>query len=383
MGEDVNPLAANMAARNLVLQKSLDMVLPIWSTTVSGTPQGQVFNIPVRNVGLLKRFYIEIKCNFTQGAAETQTLSQNGLANFLSNITFTDLSNQTRVNTSGLFLHNVATARRQSAFAAAFTNDSPTGVGSFFSVIKAPSTVTTVQPLSMVYEVPITYGDMDLRGGIYSSVVNATMNLQFTINPNFSVGTGVDKTLACYQSSTAQVGVLSSMTITVYQNILDQLPSDPRNGQVILPRADLTYAYLLNQTSMSGLVNGQDNGIPYANFRTFLSTILVYANQTGGGNLNAGTDINYFSLQAANYTNIFKKSPTMVKVEERLILNDDFANGVYLFDHRRRPIITTNFGNMQLIVNPSTVNTGAAFLVGYEALANINQVTQASSLPST
>jgi hypothetical protein len=209
------------------------------------------------------------------------------------------------------------------------------------------------------------------------------MNLQFTINPNFSVANTADKTLAVYQSSTAQVGVLSAMTVTVYQNFLDQLPIDPNSGAVILPRGDLQYAYLLNQTSMSGLVVSQDNGIPYANFRNFLSTMVVYDNQSGGGNLNAGTDINYFSLQAANYTNIFKMDPYMLKLIERTILNDDLPAGAYYIDHRRRPIITSQFGNMQLIINPSTVNAGAAFLVGFESLALINQVTQAGSLPST
>jgi len=374
---------ANDIARRLVLQNSQDMLVPVYQATLTGTLPGQVVNVPIRNVGLLKRCFIEIKFSFTQGAAETQTLTPNGLANLFSNVTLTDLSNQTRVNTSGLFLHWLATARRQCAFGAAFTNDSPTGLGSNFAIIKAPATVTTVQPLSMFYEVPVAYGDMDLRGAIYTSVVNATMNLQFTVNPNFSVANTADKTLAVYQSSTAQVGVLSAMTVTVYQNFLDQLPIDPNSGAVILPRGDLQYAYLLNQTSMSGLVNAQDNGIPYANFRNFLSTMVVYDNQTGGGTLNAGTDINYFSLQAANYTNIFKMDPYMLKLIERTILNDDLPAGAYYIDHRRRPIITSQFGNMQLIINPSTVNSGAAFLVGFESLALINQVTQAGSLPST
>jgi hypothetical protein len=221
-----NASQQNMIARNLILQNSQDMIVPIYTATLTGTLPGQVVNVPVRNVGLLKRFFIEIKFSFAQGAAETQTLTPNGLANTLSNVTFSDLSNQSRVNTSGLFLHYLATARRQCAFGAAFTNDSPTGIGSNFSIIKAPSSVTTAQPCSMFYEVPIAYGDMDLRGSIYSSVVNATMNLQFTVNPNFSVGSTSDKTLAAYQSSTAQVGVLSAMTVTVYQNFLDQLPPD-------------------------------------------------------------------------------------------------------------------------------------------------------------
>lgn len=374
--------AQNLAARNAILQQGVDMVIPIYTQTLTGTLPGQVVNIPIRNVGLIKRFFVEIKASFAQGAAETQTLTPQGLSNFLSNVTFTDLSNQTRINTSGWHLHYLATARRQAAFGAAFTNDSPTGIGSNFSIIKAPATVTTVQPLSMFYEVPLAYGDFDLRGAIYANVVNATMNLQLTINPNFSVGSTADKSISCYQSSTGQVGVLSALTITVYQNFLDQLPMVAGQGAV-LPLYDLANAYLINQTSVSGIVSAQDNPLPFANFRNFLSTILVYDNQTGGGALNAGTDINYFSLQSANYTNIFKLDPYAAKLLERTIINDDLPAGHYYFDFRRRPISTVQYGNMQLIFNPSSVQTGAAVFVGYEALALINQVTQAGSLYGT
>lgn len=374
----------NNYARNLVLAKAIDMWQIIDSRTLVGTIPGQVVNIPVRNVGLIKRFVVEITGTFAQGAAETQTKTAFGPANVLSQVVFTDLSNQTRINTTGWHLHFLATARRQAAFGAAYTNDSPVGIGSNYPVISLPSPITTAQNFRMFYEIPISYGDFDLRGAVYAAVVSSTMNLQLTINPNFSVASTADPTLAVFLSSTAQVGVLSNVVVKTYQNYLDQIPM-AKSGPV-LPLLDLSTAYLLNNTVVSGLVANQDNGIPYANFRDFLSTFAIYDNF---GSSNAiGTDINTWSIQSANYTNIIQLDPFMSSLLTREIINDDFpatvAKSVYYFDHRRKPISTLQYGNMQLVANLAQVQAStSAILIGYEALAIINQVTQAGSLYNT
>lgn len=374
----------NMMARGLVLDRSIDMWQSIFTQTLSGNPKGQVVNVPIRNVGLIKRFVIELSGTVVQAAAETLTLTKFGAANLLSQIVFTDLSNQTRVNTTGWHMHLLATVRRQMAFGAAFTNDSPTGYGSNFAVNSMPSPVTTVQNYRFFYEVPIAYGDYDLRGAIYANVVNATMNLQLTVNPNVVVGSAGNPTQAVYISSTAgDLGTIT-MTVNVYQNYLDQLPV-AKNGP-ILPMLDLATAYLLNNTVATGVSVGQDFAIPYANFRNFMSTYVIYDNFGGGAAI--GAEMNYFSIQSANYTNIIKVDPFMSSLLTREIINDDvpaqIARTSYYFDHRRKPINTVQYGNMQLIANPAAVQASTTqFLVGYEALALINMITQAGSLYNT
>lgn len=366
----------NMMARSLVLDRAINMWQPIHTQTLQGVLPGQIVNVPIRNVGLIKRLVLEFAFTFAQGAAETQVRTEWGLANLLSSVVFTDLSNQTRINTAGWHLHALATVRRQKAFGAAFINDSPINFGSTFPVIEAPQAVQGAQTMRMFYEVPLAYGDYDLRGAIFASIVNATMNLQFTINPNFSVATGANSVLSAYQSSTAQVGVLSAMTVTVYQNYLDQIPMS-KDGPV-LPSLDLSTAYLLNNTQVLGLSVNQDNPIPYANFRNFYSTILIYDNV---GVLNPGNDISQFSIQSANYTNIVQLDPFISALMTRENIGDDFPSGSYYFDHRAKPISTIQYGNMQMIVRPSAVTSALAqILVGYEAMAAINQITQAGSL---
>jgi hypothetical protein len=379
-----DPRQANMIARQMVLERSIDMWQSISAQTLVGTVPGQVINVPLRNVGLIKRLVVEISGNIAQAAAETLTRTAFGASNVLSQVVLTDLSNQTRVNTTGWHLHALATARRQMAFGAAFTNDSPLAIGSNYPVMTMPASVTTEVPFRMFYEIPLAYGDYDLRGGIFASVVNATMNLQLTMNSNFVAASGANPTQSVYLSSAANQGLLSEVRVQVYQNYLDQLPQGEKGP--ILPILDLSTAYLLNNTTVSGLVANQDNAIPYANFRDFLSTFVIYDNF--GTSSAVGTDVNTWSIQSANYTNIVQYDPFMSSLLTRQIINDDFpaavARSSYYFDSRRKPISTVQFGNMQLIANLAQVQAStSSLLVGYEAMALINQITQAGSLYNT
>lgn len=367
---------ANMQARQAILATALDMFQQTAQITLVGNPVGQVVPIPLRNVGLLKRIIVKVTGTFAQSAAETQRLTKLGLMNVLSNILLTDLSNQQRINTTGWHLCSIASAKRQGIYGAAYLTDTPFGFGSNVKVINAPAAIQAAQSFTMFYEVPISYSDTDLRGAIFANLVNSTFNLQVTVNPNFSVGNAADATLAVYQSSTAgDLGTLSNVTITIFQNYLDQLPQT-KNGP-LLPNLDISTAYDIKNTAVSALTVSQDNPINYANFRDFMSTCVIYDNI----GLNPATDINYFALQSANYTNIFKMDAITQCLRTRNIVGDDFPPGFYYFSHRDRPIRTSQFGNMQLIVNPSNVAGAASqLLVGFEALEIINQVNQAGSL---
>lgn len=378
----INPAIINANQRGAVLNSAIDQSLQIYSSTLTanaaGGAVGSVLNIPLRNVGLVKKFTVLITARVKQNAAETLTLTRLGPANFFSNILLTDLQNQTRINTTGWHLHNVASARAMSAFGAAFTNDSPTSIGNNWPVIQAPTTITTQQTVYMAYEIPVSYSDTDLRGAIYANVLNATWNLALTVNPNLIVASNGNPVQAMYQSSTTgDRGSLVSYDIEVYQHFLDQLPLD-QNGQVIVPMLDTSTMYRLENTVQTGLVANQEQAVPYANFRQFLSTFALYDN---AGVLNAGSDMSYFGLQTANTTNIFKMTPRAIALQTRRRMGDDFPPGMYYFDHRNRPITTSAFGNVQLTFTPTVVTSSQSqLLMGYEYFAQMNVLTQAGSI---
>jgi len=372
-------MAMNDQARAILIDRSVDSWQPTATQALSGTIPGQVVNFQLRNIGLLKRIIIEITGTFVRSAAETHTLQAWGPANILSNVTLTDYNSQNRIQTSGWHLFLAATARRQLVWGGALTNDSPVDIGNNMDVIKCPASVTTVQPFRMYYEVPVAYGDFDLRGAMFMNVINANAQLQMTVNPNFSVSSTGNGVLAVYKSSSTDIGTVASMTIRIHQNYLDQIPKD-RNNNPILPVMDLSKMYQLQNTALTGLSANQDFPVPYANGRSYLSTAIIYDD---AGTLTAGTNVNYLAMTAANNLNFINTNPWVNALLTRQIISDDFPNATYYIDHRKQPINTLNYGNIQTTFNPASVaGATSQLLVGWEFFSDINQIVAASSLPA-
>jgi len=384
-----SPQQINQMQRQAVLSQSVEMIQSIYSGTISPT-SNNLLNINPRNVGLIKKFIVEIvgTLNNTSTTASA-TLTDTGIYNLLSNVTFLDLNNNTRINTTGYHLGVLSTAKRRKPFAScgnyntANTNNLSQGVNvppASWPLLVAPPTIAegTSATVRAVFEVPLAYSDDDLRGAIYANVINANMQLSMTFNQNaFNGGVTNDYTNAVYFGTT---GTFSSATINVYQVYLDQLPVNQKTGQVVLPIMDLSTIYELKNTNFSAISTNNDFPIPYANFRDFQSTILLFNNNGMASGRAFGTDINYLALQSANFTNIFKVDPLMVALWSREIFNAELPAGTYYFSHRKRPISTTQFGNMELIINPSVAASGAYAQVFWEDFALVNTLVNAGSL---
>ena len=378
----------NMQIRNLIVHgvpsqgvpPAVDMWQPLNPVVQNGAGFGSVLTAQLRNVGLLKRLVFKCTGSITSGAADSLALTPLGLANVFSNVTFTDLANNQRINTTGWHLVAVSTAKRRRVWGAALTSDTPFGYGNNFAAISAANiAINAAGNFVFFVEVPFVRNDHDLRGLILGAVATATMQVQCTLNPNFTVAAGADPTGAVYQSSAAQLGTLTNLTFQVYQNYLDQYPRQ-QNGAPILPALDIGTAYVLTQTSSATPVANQDNAFPFVNQRQFLSTVAVYDN---AGALNAGTDITNWKLTSANFTNITYTDPIMQALMGRVRIGDDFPKGMYYFDFNDRPIDTSVFGNMQLLLNPSNVGGATAVvLLGWEAYGIIGQINQGGSIPS-
>lgn len=372
----------NDKAQAAVLALAQPMEQPLAPITFTGNNAaiGQTSVVLMNNVGLNRKILVEVTGTLSQAAAETLLRTPLGMANFFSNITLTDLNNVQRINTTGWHMYLLGSARNRGALGAAFVNDAPAQMGSTYNVMNSPAAITTAQQFRIVYEIPIAYHDWDLRGAIYAGVTSAQWRLALTVNPNLIVASNAaDATQAAYKSSTVgNIGILSAVTIQVYQCYLDQLPRS--GGQPVLPAISLSYNYLLINTTNQAGAAGFDTAIFYPNFRTFLSTIVQYDN---AGSLNLGTDINYLAIQVANLTYLRKLDPFIIQWMTRNMIMDDFPPGHYYLDHRNKPIDTNQFGNTSLVLNPSLVNAGAAINLGYEMLAIQSQAINAGSFPAT
>jgi hypothetical protein len=391
--QTISPQQQNAMVRQLLLRggavgqiyypPAVDMWQQLNPILPSSVGPGSVITVQLRNVGLVKRLVFEFTATVTAGATSTQTLTPLGLANFVSNVTFVDLGNNTRINTTGWHLNLISSVKRRRVFAAAYTSDTPNGYGNNNNrVMYAPSTISASgnSPIGFVLEVPFVKNNHDLRGAIFADVTNAVMQVQITLNPQMFVSSTADPTLAVYQSGGSDLASLSAVTVQCNQNYLDQLPRNPQTAAPILPALDLGTAYLLNNTAGGLPVANQDNGYAFVNARSYESVAVVYDNN---GTLNVnGTDLNYIQVVSANFTQILRWDGRMAITAERDILGDDFPKGVRYLDFRHRPVNTDQYGNMQLVINPSSVGgASATFLFGWEAFGVIGQVNQGGSLP--
>jgi hypothetical protein len=377
--------AQNLMNRQAIVQSALRRQQEIYNQNVVPTAQ-TVVNIQPRYAGLILGFYVTVIATMTLGTANAIP-TQFGVSNICQQIRFDDLSNNTRIQTTGWHVNAVNSAKAKQPYMICDTLTTPVvGYGNNFpnNIMQATNPLTAAGGTATVtYYVPLSYSDLDLRGAMWANVVNATANLQLTLSTSaqFFAAHTADPTNAVYQyDATGATGVVTNYQVIVHQVYYDQLPVD-KNGQQILPVIDLSTLYMLTNTTLSGMTTGNDFPIPYANFRSFLSTVVIYDNQTGGAYNAQGTDINYWMLQTANFTNIFKYEPWFAGIYERLAIQDDFPLGMYYFDSRSKPINTIQYGNQQLIINPTgTVNAGATLRVGWEMFAITNTLVGAASL---
>lgn len=373
----------NDAAQRAVLAVAQPMIQQVNLTSIPGTntAQGQVLNIPLQNVGLNTKITVEVSGTIAQAAAETLTRTAYSLANFFTNIQLTDLSNYQRINTSGRHLFMLATLKAKGAFGAAYLNDSPVQMGSNYRIMFSPAAVTGAVNFRMFFDLPLAYHDFDLRGAIYAAVTSAQWRVQLTINPNIVLpSTSTDLLNGCFQSNSAAAGSQGSLTnvvIKIYQHYLDQLPRNGKTGQPIVPLISLAWDYLIQSTTIPNVAAGADFPVQYANFRTFLSTIAIFNN---AGTYNPGTDVNYWGIQVANQVFLQQLDPYMASLENRRNIGDDFPAGAYVFDHRRKPIVTNQYGNTQIVLNASQANAGASLEMNYEMLSLQSQAINAGSL---
>lgn len=387
-GQQVDPVAVNLATRRYLLSTAQPMLQPLATATKSAAQIAagdNVISLVPRNVGLLRGFWVRVTGSLTEGATQTANRTGRGVYNALRNIQYWDLQNNQRVNTSGFHCAFVNTAKLGWVFGGAYAPNVPAGYGNNWVVNDLPATLNNATAtFSVFYYIPIAYSHDDTTGAIFTGMTGGTQRLVLTVNPTPGYTTG-DSLYAMMGGGTSAIAYTggSDVIVEVWQDYWDQLRRDP-NGNPILPQIDLGTSYLLTDTALSGLVLNQEYPIEFANYRKFLSTFVVYDNFSGSNGEAAfgNGNLSRLKLTTANYTNIDDVTPQLQALRSRVQIGTDWPLGVYYHDWRRKPIDTINYGSQQLTYTPSgTLNAQAYLYVGWEAFADTAIVTQAGSLP--
>lgn len=388
-GGQMNLYQQNMVIRNLWVMGRPDIGMPpavdMWQQLFPSLPAtittGTTLTIFFRNVGLIKRLLLRFNFRAKAGSTSTQNLTPLGLANFVSNVTLTDLANNQRINTTGWHLTALSSMKRRRPFGAAMITDTPFGYGNNYIVQRAPASIAAngTSNCCFILEIPLARNDQDLRGAMFGDVTSASAQVTVTLNPNMFVASTADPTSAMFQSAGSDLGSFDNFTLEVVQNYLDQGPRT-QQGVLLLPQLDIGTAYMLTQVATPGApVVNQQNTAPFVNQRQFLSLMFGFDNQA----LNAGTDLTTVGILSANFTQVMQYSPYIQAFRGRVGLGADLPTGFYFMDFNDRPIDTAQYGNMQFQFQPSSVAGSASTgLLAYEAFGIIGLVNQGGSIPS-
>lgn len=400
----------NAYLRANIVNNAIEDRQVIYQNTITN-PATQALNVPVRPVGLVLGFFVEVTATITNssgGSAITPT--DFGAMNLFEGITFTDLNNNQRIQTDSKHVAMINQVRGRGPYMSVPYSagniagsqatagwDNPAALGPNWSPwystpsIAGSSGTGTVKAL---FYIPVAYSKNDLRGSIYAGVINATMQLTFVwcgTTKSVSVASG-DSTNSIYTGQAS--ATISSATITVTQHYYDQLPvvgQGPNTNQPNLPLIDTNTAYELKMSPLQGLLNGQDFALPFTNFRSFLSNIFIYNDGTSsnGGRpkqaFNTTPNVNYMGLQTANFYYPLKNSAQLQAGLQRNVSGADLPPGTYYFSFRDKPITTTQQGNQQIVLNPANLgSTQTPYVLNYvEDMAIQAVITQAGSLASS
>lgn len=378
-----------------VASQILAASVPVFQNVKSGSAiyaagSPTVVNILASNVGLIRKFYLELTATVNCASGHTATATKAGIANLLSNVQFTDQNNRLRINTTGWHLHLAATQRKRRPFGAAMiaaTGLSDTaGLGDNFPVQVAPTSVSggTAKIVTQIYEIPVVNSNQDLSGAVYANQTTSNNQLQFTINPNaFVVGTA-DPYNAAFTMDVALVTslpTLTSITWTLYQDFLDQLPVD-NSGFAVLPQTQINFALCFQYINPGVQVQAVDNLYALPPFNIYQALMLFWDNYTY--NTTVGGDLNYIKVQISNTYVLRQWDVLMLAVATRDMIGVDFpgfigasTNGsgaVYALDFRHKPLSVNQLSSTNIVTNWSNVAAATSALnIGQEYLWYANQ----------
>lgn len=399
--QKMSPQQQDAIATRAILASAVDRVQQVAVQTVF-PPSNPVLIVQPINIGLVKRFTIVVSGVITNTGGTTISLTDFGIANIFGpgGLQYTDLNNYLRVNTSGQHLAMLASAKRRRSFAATI-QDNVAGVASptflskmlnvppaYWGVFQAPQTIATGTSgnFRAVFELPLSYTDDDLRGSVWANVLNAVQQITLTFNTQAVTADPNDNGFAVYHGPAGSAGNISSASVIIYQEYLDQLPkASPAQGApvTILPALSLSTVYELKSTIFTNITPNQEFYIPYANQRSFVSTYLTFNHDgTATGRVN-GSDLNYLALVAANAAYIWKMDSLTVAMKSREHLTADLPSGTYYMPTRRRNLASLQYGNLQLALNANTSTAQGYANVGWEAFALQNTLQSGASLASS
>jgi len=333
----------NLLAYGTKMVKNLGIKTLSSGAILAGQIQTRLFN-----VGLITQLRMRVTASITITAA--MTASPLGAYGLLQRVTLQDYNTTQRVNATGPMLYFFNSMKHGAPWM-------PTGQGLVDTAqTQLPTAIGANQTIQFELLVPVAVDPHnDLTGAIYAQTTVGEQYLNILIN-NALVGD-----VNC--PYTAGTATLNSVNVQVWQDYIQPNQYAPN---VPLIDANTVYELAAVFTSGTDIVANGTKYINYPNVRSVMAHYFMYVNN-GGLTVN-GTDLTALVLQANGNTNMREQDPLLVRADMRNALGGDLAAGLYYYGHRRNPISTFIFSQVQnLLTFSGTVNSNSYIGYGFES----------------
>lgn len=333
-----NPVVANANARAYLLATGIKMVKHLPLTT--GAQLGQTVRIPLLRMGIMTGVLLQFTVPLGT-VAGAPTASPFGPWNIAQQVQYTDFTGTNRTKTNGFQLWCAQSFKHNELLGA---TPFASGFGNADTDILTYAAPTTGANVTFSLYVPMAYDPQnDLTGAVltqtnvgehYISVTlaNALMSTDAWAAPFINGGT----------TPAVPLGT-AGITIDAFQFYIQPQAMDVNN----LPLIDLAtiYGFEGGYQTTANIAAGQSTYINYPNNRSVLSSLITFEN--GNTVTQNGADISGITLVANSNTNFREMTPRSLRELMRQIVGGDVAQGTYYTPHRRQPILTRLYANVQ------------------------------------
>jgi hypothetical protein len=337
----IDPAQMNLMARQMLLTTGIKMIKRL--QPVKATAMGQQMQIPLQRMGIMTG----ITLNFTVdiGDVTDPVASAYFPHNFAQQIQYTDFAGVNRTKTSGWqlwaaqgFKHNEilgGTAYQTQASDA-------TGFGFRNTNILSRPDVATVDNGKVYFSlyIPLAYDAAnDLTGAV---LTQTNVGEHFVTITLANALVGADSWACPFISGTVPLGA-GGITVEAFQHYIQ--PQSLNAAQLPLIDLSTVYGFEGAYQTTANIAAGQSTYINYPNNRSILSSLITFEN--GDAGTANETDVSQVTLLANSNTNFWEMTPRFQREMMRQIADGDLPSGNYYFPHRRQPILTQLYANVQ------------------------------------
>lgn len=364
----VNPYQMNAIARANLLASGIKMVKQLAPQTITGAQAaaGNVITIPLLRMGIMTGITLLFTASIDSGAAHP-TPSQFFPHNLLSQIQYTDFAGVNRTKTSPHQLWAVVSAKANELGQSTPYHAGADGWGYHDSNVltttddaAAWANTTAGNVVSFSLYIPLAVDPAnDLTGAVLTQTNVGEHNVYVTV-PNSLVG--ADSWLNAFTAGNATWNA-AGLKVEGFQHYIQ--PQSMTADQIPVIDLSTVYGFEGGYATSANIGAGQPSYVNYPNNRSILSAHVVFEN--GGAGVANQTDVSRVTLLANSNTNFWEMTPRLMRQLMRHLIGADLPSGSYYFAHRRQPIMTQLYANVQAKFDITTVNGGVVqFISQYE-----------------